>query len=195
MYCEAFGKDVLLDIICYRRNGHNELDEPSFTQPLMYASIKGMPSLCRSFTDSLIKEGLVDEKTCEDIRRAEMDRLDRAIQAAKGGPSKVTTVCAPSGALLEGSSAMLLRCASLTVGLLIADWNTKLSGSSQADQGHCLGTRGSRRGGPSKCHATLDICTWPCPDCVRPCQCRRHLARFTNAGALEGAWALAKVSH
>lgn len=55
----TFHKDVVVDIVCYRRNGHNENDEPMFTQPLMYTKIKSMPSIFEKYSQQLIKEGVV----------------------------------------------------------------------------------------------------------------------------------------
>jgi probable 2-oxoglutarate dehydrogenase E1 component DHKTD1 len=52
-YRERFGKDALVDIICYRRNGHNELDEPSFTQPVMYKAIRERPLPGTSFAQHI----------------------------------------------------------------------------------------------------------------------------------------------
>jgi len=56
-YRQKFGKDVVLDIVCYRRYGHNEGDDPSFTQPLMYSKIGSMPSTMQKYADRLIAQG------------------------------------------------------------------------------------------------------------------------------------------
>jgi 2-oxoglutarate dehydrogenase E1 component len=58
-YRNAFGKDVVIDLICYRRYGHNEGDEPYFTQPTMYDRIKKRPSLHRIYADQLINENII----------------------------------------------------------------------------------------------------------------------------------------
>ncbi len=58
-YRQEFGKDVVIDMWCYRRFGHNEGDDPTFTQPVMYAKIKGQPSTREIYTERLVKEGVV----------------------------------------------------------------------------------------------------------------------------------------
>ncbi len=60
-YRQKFGKDVVLDIICYRRYGHNEGDDPSFTQPIMYKAIRNMPSVARLYADRLKANGTISE--------------------------------------------------------------------------------------------------------------------------------------
>ncbi|XP_077478669.1 2-oxoglutarate dehydrogenase complex component E1 isoform X1 [Stigmatopora argus] len=55
----TFHKDVVVDLVCYRRNGHNEMDEPMFTQPLMYKQIKKQKSVLQKFAQSLIEEKVV----------------------------------------------------------------------------------------------------------------------------------------
>jgi 2-oxoglutarate dehydrogenase E1 component len=59
---QTFKRDVVIDMICYRRFGHNESDEPSFTQPLMYAAIKKQPSVVKLYKDRLINEGLLTDE-------------------------------------------------------------------------------------------------------------------------------------
>ncbi|KAI9619274.1 hypothetical protein H4Q26_011957 [Puccinia striiformis f. sp. tritici PST-130] len=58
----AFKKDVVVDIVCYRRHGHNETDQPSFTQPKMYQAIGKQPPTLKIYTDNLIKEGSFTEQ-------------------------------------------------------------------------------------------------------------------------------------
>ncbi|MCI5045241.1 MAG: 2-oxoglutarate dehydrogenase E1 component [Aquisalinus sp.] len=60
-----FGMDVVIDMICYRRFGHNEGDEPSFTQPLMYKKIAGHPTTCELYSKRLIDEGVVTSEWVE----------------------------------------------------------------------------------------------------------------------------------
>ena len=75
-YRYAFGKDVVVDVVCYRRFGHNEGDEPYFTQPLMYDRIRERPSLHRLYADQLIEAevlsaGVVDRMEEDVLKRME----------------------------------------------------------------------------------------------------------------------------
>jgi len=58
---QTFGRDFVIDMWCYRRFGHNEGDEPSFTQPLMYAAIKKHPPISQLYGEKLIEQGVVDQ--------------------------------------------------------------------------------------------------------------------------------------
>jgi len=60
-YRQKFGKDVVIDLICYRRYGHNEGDDPSFTQPIMYKVIRSLPSVGRIYADQLKANGTTSE--------------------------------------------------------------------------------------------------------------------------------------
>ncbi len=62
-YRNKYNRDVIIDIICYRRYGHNEADEPAATQPKMYAAIRNHPRLVEKHTQALIDEGVIDRET------------------------------------------------------------------------------------------------------------------------------------
>lgn len=64
-YRQKFGKDVVIDMFCYRRYGHNEGDEPMFTQPIMYKKIKGHPPVQKLYADRLIAEGVITRDEVE----------------------------------------------------------------------------------------------------------------------------------
>jgi len=64
----TFHKDVVVDLVSYRRNGHNEIDEPMFTQPLMYSKIKKMKNVMEKYSSRLIEEGVVTAEEVEDVR-------------------------------------------------------------------------------------------------------------------------------
>ena len=61
-YRQKFGKDVVIDLIGYRKMGHNELDQPMFTQPLMYNIVKQMQPVRDIYRQQLISEGIAEEK-------------------------------------------------------------------------------------------------------------------------------------
>ncbi|XP_033845752.1 2-oxoglutarate dehydrogenase complex component E1 [Periophthalmus magnuspinnatus] len=63
----TFHKDVVVDLVCYRRNGHNEIDEPMFTQPLMYKRIKKQKGVLQNFAEKLIGQGVVSAQEYEEI--------------------------------------------------------------------------------------------------------------------------------
>ena len=60
-YRMRYKKDVVIDLMCYRRHGHNEADEPAVTQPLMYEAIRKMPTTRSNYATSLMKEGVIDQ--------------------------------------------------------------------------------------------------------------------------------------
>ncbi len=80
---QRFGRDVVVDMWCYRRFGHNESDEPSFTQPLMYAAIRQHPPVSELYAKRLIAEGVIDDKWVEEATSAYVARLDSDFEAAK----------------------------------------------------------------------------------------------------------------
>lgn len=75
-YRMAFNKDVVIDIVCYRRRGHNEGDEPSITQPAMYKVIRKHPTTLDHYSKKLIKEGAIDEQEYQRRMEAYRDALD-----------------------------------------------------------------------------------------------------------------------
>jgi len=77
-----FKRDVVVDLVCYRRHGHNEADEPAVTQPLMYKIIRGMKTTRRKYADQLIARGLIDEKTAQAMMDDYRGLLDRGEQVA-----------------------------------------------------------------------------------------------------------------
>jgi 2-oxoglutarate dehydrogenase E1 component len=83
---QTFHKDVVIDMYCYRRHGHNEGDEPSFTQPLMYAKIKERPTLSEVYTEQLILRGDLTVDEDEAIVKEFQDKLHEAQQQVKTGP-------------------------------------------------------------------------------------------------------------
>ncbi len=66
-YRQEFNKDVVLDVVGFRRLGHNEGDEPSYTQPLMYARVKAHPGVRAVYAQRLIREGVITEAEVEQM--------------------------------------------------------------------------------------------------------------------------------
>jgi multifunctional 2-oxoglutarate metabolism enzyme len=77
-YREVFRKDVVIDLICYRRRGHNEADNPSFTQPLMYDLIDARRSTRKLYTEALIGRGDITMEEAEQALRDYQQQLERA---------------------------------------------------------------------------------------------------------------------
>jgi|HubBroStandDraft_6_1064221.scaffolds.fasta_scaffold05187_7 2-oxoglutarate decarboxylase len=80
---KEFGHDVLIDLIGYRRFGHNESDEPAYTQPEMYAKIKGHPRVAELWAERLIADGVVSKKEFEELGQGVWDNLTTLHQRLK----------------------------------------------------------------------------------------------------------------
>jgi 2-oxoglutarate dehydrogenase E1 component len=94
-YRETFHRDVVLDIVCYRRHGHNEGDDPSYTQPQMYKIIDQMRSVRKIYTETLVRRGDISIEQAE----AELEQFNTRLQTVL---DEVRTVPVPS---LEGVPA------------------------------------------------------------------------------------------
>jgi 2-oxoglutarate decarboxylase len=82
-YRQTFRKDVVIDMVCYRRRGHNEADNPSFTQPLMYDQIEARRSVRKLYTESLIARGDITMEEAEAALRDYQQQLERAFTETK----------------------------------------------------------------------------------------------------------------
>ena len=82
-YRQAFGADVVVDLVCYRRHGHNEGDEPAFTQPRMYAVIRSHPGTRELYARRLAEEGVVDAAQAERMVADYRAHCDREFEASK----------------------------------------------------------------------------------------------------------------
>src|SRR5206468_1003834 len=79
---QQFKKDVVLDMFCYRRFGHNESDEPAFTQPLMYKTIAKHPTTRAIYAERLVKDGTIAAGEGEQMVSAFQKRLEQEFEAA-----------------------------------------------------------------------------------------------------------------
>jgi 2-oxoglutarate dehydrogenase E1 component len=90
-YRTEFNKDVVIDLICYRRRGHNEADEPSVTQPLMYKAIRKHKTTRDLYAEKLIAEGLItaeEDQRLVDIYRESLDRGEPLVSSLVSEPNK-----------------------------------------------------------------------------------------------------------
>ncbi|MFN0264981.1 2-oxoglutarate dehydrogenase E1 component [Tepidamorphus sp. 3E244] len=82
-YRQLFGRPVVIDMFCYRRFGHNEGDEPAFTQPIMYKMIRSHPSTLEIYSKRLIDEGVVTEAEVEKMRADWRDHLESEFETGQ----------------------------------------------------------------------------------------------------------------
>jgi 2-oxoglutarate dehydrogenase E1 component len=83
-YRQKFQRPVVIDMFCYRRFGHNEGDEPSFTQPLMYKKIRAHPTTLEIYSRKLVSEGIVTEGEVDKMKADWRTRLDAEFEAGTG---------------------------------------------------------------------------------------------------------------
>ncbi|MCW2573329.1 MAG: kgd [Frankiales bacterium] len=82
-YRQAFKKDVVIDMVCYRRRGHSEVDEPSFTQPMMYDTIDAKRSVRKIYTEALIGRGDITVEQAEAALRDYQEQLEKVFQGTR----------------------------------------------------------------------------------------------------------------
>ncbi|GGL18511.1 alpha-ketoglutarate decarboxylase [Sphaerisporangium melleum] len=87
-YRQKFRKDVVIDLVCYRRRGHNETDNPSFTQPLMYDLIDAKRSIRKLYTEALIGRGDITVEEAEQALRDYQEQLERAFTETREAGKK-----------------------------------------------------------------------------------------------------------
>jgi 2-oxoglutarate dehydrogenase E1 component len=80
---QRFGRDVVVDMLCYRRHGHNEGDDPAFTQPVMYKKIRKKPSVRKMYTDRLLESGDLSAEREKEIASEFRSRLESAFKEMK----------------------------------------------------------------------------------------------------------------
>ncbi|HCH71629.1 MAG TPA: 2-oxoglutarate dehydrogenase E1 component, partial [Ochrobactrum sp.] len=79
----TFHKPVVIDMFCYRRFGHNEGDEPSFTQPLMYKAIRGHKTTVQLYSEKLIAEGLIKQEEIDQMKAQWRENLEAEFEAGQ----------------------------------------------------------------------------------------------------------------
>jgi 2-oxoglutarate decarboxylase len=82
-YRLEFKKDVVIDVIGYRRHGHNEGDEPTYTQPLMYQRIREHPGIRKLYAEKIVREGVMDEQTIQSLMDERTRRYENALLGAR----------------------------------------------------------------------------------------------------------------
>ncbi|MFL5243856.1 MAG: 2-oxoglutarate dehydrogenase E1 component [Gemmataceae bacterium] len=85
---QTFNRDVVIDLFCYRRHGHNETDEPSFTQPLLYGKIQNRPTLTAIYTKKLIEDNVLTEAETEAIKEKFETKLQSALEEVRKSPPR-----------------------------------------------------------------------------------------------------------
>ena len=107
-YRQKFHKDVVLDVVGFRRLGHNETDEPSYTQPLMYQRVKEHPGVRTVYSQRLIKEGVIDEAGVTQLIEERVRRYEDAQTRAKkvAAEAKASFVPEPAVAEIDGSDVL-----------------------------------------------------------------------------------------
>lgn len=82
-YRQTFGEDIVVDMLCYRRWGHNEADEPRFTQPMLYTKIDKHPLISQTYLESLEKEGVLTSEEFNSWKSQRLQNLDDALNKVK----------------------------------------------------------------------------------------------------------------
>jgi 2-oxoglutarate dehydrogenase E1 component len=82
-YRAKFGKDFVIDLVGYRRYGHNEGDEPSFTQPILYEKIAKLPTVRQQWAATLVKRGIVAQSRPDELVQEKMEHLQHVLESLK----------------------------------------------------------------------------------------------------------------
>ncbi len=89
-YRQAFKRDFVIDLWCYRKFGHNEGDEPAFTQPLMYQKIRSRESVLRKYASRLVEEGVIEQREFDRLQELLLHELDEAQTRTRERPVEST---------------------------------------------------------------------------------------------------------
>lgn len=109
-YRAKFGKDFLIDLVGYRRYGHNEGDEPSFTQPLLYEKIAQHPTVRKQWAKSLVERGIVEPNRPEELVEQGMQQLQQVLESLNPNekPTEEPPEPPPPGAARQAKTAVSL---------------------------------------------------------------------------------------
>ncbi|MGZ5222458.1 MAG: thiamine pyrophosphate-dependent enzyme, partial [Chitinophagaceae bacterium] len=89
---QEFHRDVFIDILCYRKHGHNEGDEPRFTQPLLYKAIAAHPNVREIYVEQLVAQGVIDNNDAKQLEKEFKEILQNKLdEAKKEGKTKITS--------------------------------------------------------------------------------------------------------
>jgi 2-oxoglutarate dehydrogenase E1 component len=88
-YRQEWKRDIVINMLCYRRFGHNEGDEPAYTQPLMYDIIRKQPTLREKYSKQLIQSGVCDQSYTDTLMTTRMNELQQIFETTKTTPPKV----------------------------------------------------------------------------------------------------------
>lgn len=86
---QEWGRDIVINIVCYRRFGHNEGDEPAYTQPLMYDIIRKHPTLREIYGKQLVRENVYAQTDIENLFNEKMENLQKVYEHTKANPPKI----------------------------------------------------------------------------------------------------------
>ncbi|WP_312295572.1 multifunctional oxoglutarate decarboxylase/oxoglutarate dehydrogenase thiamine pyrophosphate-binding subunit/dihydrolipoyllysine-residue succinyltransferase subunit, partial [Dermacoccus nishinomiyaensis] len=102
-YRQTFNKDVVIDMVCYRRRGHNEGDDPSMTQPLMYKLIEAKKSVRRLYAEALVGRGDMDQERADELLKDYQQQLERVFVETKEATKKAAADSAAQSASSDSS--------------------------------------------------------------------------------------------
>ena len=104
-YRQEFHKDVVIDLIGFRRHGHNEGDEPTYTQPLMYRAIEAHPGVRTLYARRLVRDGVLTEEEVRELEARQLAEYEAALAAAKAAAQRPRAAAPPApqadGAVIE----------------------------------------------------------------------------------------------
>lgn len=135
---QSFGRDVVIDLVVYRRNGHNEMDEPRFTQPMLYRQIEAREPVASSYGKKLVAEGTVDPEWMQQARASAKQVLDAGYQLAESTHPKSDGY--PQGEW-QGRCSTSVADADLDTGVSSASLQDLLSGLARVPGSVVIGTK------------------------------------------------------